>query len=82
MKEKDELLTARLHEANDEDTDMTCQIDPQLCNHLTDADRAIRSVHITDPGIVMCVKSAMLYHKRVWIPMASPMGPLTDKAVM
>ncbi len=67
--------TERLHEANDEDTDMRrCQIDPQLCNNLTEADRVIRSVHITDPGIVMCVNSAMLYHKRVWFSKASPMS--------
>jgi len=40
MKEKDELLiTARLHEANDEDTDMTCQIDPQLCNNQRQTER-------------------------------------------
>lgn len=32
MKEKDEWL----YEANDEDTDMRCQLDPQLCNDLTE----------------------------------------------
>ncbi len=73
--ERERWVTEWLYEANDEDTDMRrCQIDPQLCNDLTEADRVIRSVHITDPGIEMRVNSVMLYHKRVWFSKASPMS--------